>query len=145
MQAAEEWGITEAVECGKGSWMRSIGRCVGKFGWQNVSGGAIRELSEADVKGMLLSVAWRNVRAEWRKKMHDKLKLSMMKLIEEREIESICALLKSKVARRMMLKLRGGMAAFQIEMGRWHGLKREERVCKECDSGVVEDVCHWLL
>ena len=22
---------------------------------------------------------------------------------------------------------------------------REERVCKECDSGEVEDVCHWLL
>ena len=44
-----------------------------------------------------------------------------------------------------MLKLRGGTAAFQIEMGRWHGLKREERVCKVCDSGEVEDVCHWLL
>ena len=29
-----------------------------------------------------------------------------------------------------MLKLRGGTATFQIEMGRWHGLKREERVCK---------------
>jgi len=28
---------------------------------------------------------------------------------------------------------------------RWHGLKREERVCKECDSGEVEDVCHWIL
>ena len=24
-------------------------------------------------------------------------------------------------------------------------MKREERVCKECDSGEVEDVCHWLL
>ena len=37
------------------------------------------------------------------------------------------------------------MTAFQIEMGRWHGIKREKRVCKECDSGEVEDVCHWLL
>ena len=43
-----------------------------------------------------------------------------------------------------MLKLRGGMAAFQIEIGRWHGVKREERVCKECDCGEVENVCHWL-
>ena len=34
--------------------------------------------------------------------------------------------------------------AFQIEMGRWHGVKREERVCKECNSGKVEGVCHWL-
>ena len=49
--------VSQAVECGRGNWMRSIGRCVGKFGWQDVSGGTIRELSEADVKGMLLSVA----------------------------------------------------------------------------------------
>ena len=55
---------SQAVECEKGSWMRSIGRCVGKVGWQNVSGGFIRKLSEADVKGMLLSVAWKNMRDE---------------------------------------------------------------------------------
>ena len=110
-----------------------------------MSSGAIRELSEVDVKGMLLSVAWRNVKDEWRKEMHEKPKLSMMKLIVECEVKSSCAFLKSNFERRMMLKLRGGMAMFQIEMGRWHGLKREERVCKECDSGEVEDVCHWLL
>ena len=61
-----------------------------------------------------------------------------MKLIMECEVGSSCAFFKSKV-KRMMLKLRGGMAAFQIEMGRWHGLKREERVCKECDSVELED------
>ena len=43
------------------------------------------------------------------------------------------------------MKLRGETATFQIEMGRWYGLKREEWVCKECNSGEVEDVCHWLL
>ena len=80
---------------------------------------------------------WRNVREKWRKEVHKKAKLSMMKLIGEREVESSCALLKSKAERRVMLKLRGGTATFQIEMGRWHGMKREERVCKECDSGGV--------
>ena len=30
-------------------------------------------------------------------------------------------------------------------MERWHGVKRNERVCKECNSGEVEDVGHWLL
>ena len=137
--------MLQAVECGKGSWMRSMGRCIGRFGWQDMSGGVVRELSEAEVKYMLLSVAWRNVKDKWRKEVHEKLKLSMMKLIGECEVESSCALLKSKAERRMMLKLRGGTVAFQIEMGRWHGMKREERVCKECDSGEVEDVCHWLL
>ena len=31
----------------------------------------------------------------------------------------------------MIVKLRGGSAAFKIEMGRGQWLKREERVCKE--------------
>ena len=134
-----------AVEWRKGCWIRSIAKCVGKFGWQDVSGGMIRELSQSEVNDMLLSVAWRNVKEEWKKEMHEKPKLSMMELIAECGVESSCAVLKLKAERRMMLKLRGGTAAFQIEMGRWHGVKREERVCKECDSGEVEDVVHWLL
>ena len=44
-----------------------------------------------------------------------------------------------------MIKLRGGMAAFQIETERWWGVAREERVCKECESGEIEDAEHWLL
>ena len=67
---------------------------------------------------MMLSVTWRNVRDEWRKEMHEKPKLSMMKQITECEVKSSCACLKSKAERRMMLKLRGGTAAFQIETGR---------------------------
>ena len=109
--------------------MRSTGRCFSKFEWQDMSGGVVRELSEVEVKCMLLSVAWRNVKDEWRKEVHEKPKLSMMKFIGECEVELSCALLKSKAERRMMLKLRGGhgTAAFQIEMGRWHGMKRERR------------------
>ena len=50
-----------------------------------------------------------------------------------------------KSERRMIVKLRGGTAPLQVEMGRWQGVKREERICKECNSGEVEDVSHWLL
>ena len=47
--------------------------------------------------------------------------------------------------RRILTKLRGGTAELQVEVGRWRGLKREERKCTECDSGEVEDVKHFLL
>ena len=30
-------------------------------------------------------------------------------------------------------------------MGRWQGIRREEWLCKQCDSGVVEDVYHWMV
>ena len=77
--------------------------------------------------------------------LENKPKLSMLKKIAEYEEESSCANVKMKSERIALIKLRGGTAPFQMEMGRWHGLKREERVCKECDSREVEDVVHWLI
>ena len=74
-----------------------------------------------------------------------KPKLSMLQKIIDLEEWSDCARLRRRSDRRMMIKLRGGTAAFQIETGRWQGVAREERVCKECGSGEVEDVEHWLL
>ena len=62
-------------------------------------------------------------------------------MIGECEVESSCAFLKSKAERRIMLKLSGGGTA-TIEIGKWHGVKREERACKDCHSGKVEGVCH---
>ena len=56
----------------------------------------VRELSEEEVKCMLLSVAWRNVKDERSKEVHEKLKLSTMKVIGECEVESTCAFLKVK-------------------------------------------------
>ena len=64
-----------------------------------------------------------------RKKMHEKLMLSMMKQIAEREVKSSCALLKSKAERKVMLKKRWNHRP--LVKVRWLGVKREERVCKE--------------
>ena len=50
--------------------------------------------------------------------------------------------MKEKRERMMLMKLRGGTAEFQIEVGRWQGVMRDDRICKECQSGEVEDVCH---
>ena len=36
------------------------------------------------------------------------------------------------------MKLRGGTAAFQIEVGRWRGVERRESM--QCQSGEIEDV-----
>ena len=34
---------------------------------------------------------------------------------------------------------------FHIITGRWCGLRRDERICKMCNDGQVEDVEHFLL
>ena len=33
----------------------------------------------------------------------------------------------------------------EVEVGRWRGLRREERKCAECGCGEVEDVKHFLM
>ena len=117
-----------------------------EFSWQGVHG-AGKDIPEAELKRILESVAWRRVKEEWSKDLEKKPKLLMIRRLVEYGEESSCAVVKSKRERRVMLKLRGSTVAFQMETGRWQGMKRENRVCKECNSGAheVEDVTHWLL
>ena len=68
----------------------------------------------------------------------------MMKQMAELGIDSSCTDVRSKRARRMLVKLRGETAPFQIEMGRWKGVERERQICKEFEDDEV-DICHWLL
>ena len=43
-------------------------------------------------------------------------------------------------------KFEDSAAPLQIESGRWRDIACEERVCRECERGEVEDVNHsWLL
>ena len=136
----------ESVRHGKGLWMRKMARCCQDFDWENVGQMHIQNLSETELKGMLESVAWRKVQEKWREELERKPKLSTMQtIIMECGEESRCAEIKVKSESRMILKLRGGTAPLQVEMGRWRGVKREERTCKECNSGEVEDVIHGLL
>ena len=39
----------------------------------------------------------------------------------------------------MLAMLRGGIVALRIEIGRWNGLKREERICRQCTIEEIED------
>ena len=52
-------------------------------------------------------------------------------------------LTESRVWVRRWVKLRGGVEKLEVEMGRYKGLLREERVCKWCGEGV-EDIRHLL-
>ena len=111
----------EIVKHSKSSWLKKMVNFCREFGWQEMGAEQVKGMSEAEVKGMLESVAWRKVKEEWSKDLEKKPKLSMMKNIIKCGEESSCADVKSKRAGRVMLKLR------------------------ECSSGEVEDVTHWLL
>ena len=61
------------------------------------------------------------------------------------ECKGRCVEISCKRQRGMLMKLRGGTAELRIETGRWRGLRGDERICKMCDRGEVEDVEHFLL
>ena len=52
--------IVQAVECGKGGWVKNIARCTDDFGWSGVGADAVSSLSDSEIQEMLSS-AWRNV------------------------------------------------------------------------------------
>lgn len=75
----------------------------------------------------------------------------MMKEIEERESKlgmmkwwhwSLSCVMFKKRNRRIMNTLIRGTTAFQIEVGRWSGENRKERVSEECQK-EVDETCHW--
>ena len=80
-----------------------------------------------------------------KKHANDHVKLAEVKKLLEKGGEARCVGIKCKRRRRILAQLRGGTARLEIETGRWRGVKREERFCKNCQSGEVENVEHWLL
>ena len=70
-------------------------------------------------------------------------KLGAMQRLPVRGSEDRCMDVKCKRLRRMLAMLRGGSAALRIETGRWNGLKREERICRQCTMGEIEDEEHF--
>ena len=55
-----------------------------------------------------------------------------------------CVEVKCKWMRRVLVQS-SGTAALEVETGRWRGVSREGRVCRNCRSEEVENVEHWLL
>ena len=90
----------------------------------------VRGLSNAEVKEMLESIVWRKAHEEWGREMEVKPKLIMLKKITDLKGCTDCVGLRLRADRRMMIKLRGGMAAFQIETRRWRGWPKKKEYVK---------------
>ena len=138
--------MLEAFEKGcKIKWVQNLKKCLEMFGWDGVSVEDLRGLSMGEVRKVLMDVVWREVRGEWKKEAQRRPKLEIIGRLIEKECEGRCMMVKCKRRRRWLMKLRGGTAELGVETGRWHGVRREERICKNCRSGEVEDVKHVVM
>ena len=138
--------MLEALEVGsKVKWVKDLQQSLEKLGWRGLNVVALDGLTIKEVKQLLKDTAWRRVKAAWREKAEGSSKLEMTRKLMDNECKARCVGMDCKRRRRMMAKLRGGTAELGIEIGRWHGLRREDRVCKECGSGEVEDTEHFVM
>ena len=108
----------EAVGFDRGTWIGKMSVCWGQFGWKDVNVEVLEELSDVEVREVLEAITWRKVQKEWDQEMETKPKLEMLKRIVRLGEWSECARVVRRADRRLMMKLRGSTADFQIETGR---------------------------
>jgi hypothetical protein len=81
---------------------------------------------------------------EWRARLAMKSKLWLYRQIKEApKKEHYLEMWRRRVSRTV--RLRAGVAALQVELGRRWKKTRGQRICKECDQGKVEDEIHFLV
>ena len=138
--------MLEAMEMrGKVKWLLDLEQSLGELVWKGVSVEDMRRLSSGEIRQMLRDSAWRMVREAWDAEIQERSKLGVVKGLLECGCQSRLVDVGSKRIRRMLAKLRGGTAELRVETGRWNGLKKEERICKQCTMGEVENEEHFLL
>ena len=138
--------MLEALERGsKVKWVQNLKQSLEMFGWGAICVEDLRGLSMGEVRKVLMDVAWREVRSGWKKEAQRHPKLERIGSLIEQECEGRGMMVKCKRRRRRLVKLRGGTAELEVETGRWRGVRREERICKNCRGGEVEDVRHLVM
>jgi len=60
------------------------------------------------------------------------------------EMEPYINLVSNKFERSLIAKLRCGILQLNVELGRFNQTKLEDRLCKICKEGFVEDEIHFV-
>jgi hypothetical protein len=83
---------------------------------------------------------------EWLKAMNKQPKLRTYITFKKKlELENYLISETQKEARYNLTSIRTGTNKLRIETGRWKREKKEERTCRSCMSGEIEDEKHFIL
>jgi hypothetical protein len=82
---------------------------------------------------------------DWRQGIRDKAKLEWYQKLKTEWGREDYLDFTDMWKRKWFTKFRGSNSDLLIETGRWINLQREERKCRFCTQGVVEDEAHALL
>lgn len=82
----------------------------------------------------------------WKHKMVNSTKLSFYCTFKkEYKLEEYLTFIKNPTQRKVFTQFRVSSHKLLIEYGRYQNIPREQRLCKHCDSGEVEDEYHLTL
>ena len=82
----------------------------------------------------------------WKHKITNSPKLTFLSTMKsEYKIEPYLFLIRNPTIRRTFTQFRISNHKLQIEFGRYQNIPREERICKLCNSGEIEDEFHFSL
>ena len=117
----------------------------GEVGVERIECGGIGWTDNKGSETAIKDTAWQGVKAVWREKAKGSSKFEMARKLMDNECKAHCVGMDCKRRRMMMAKLRGGTAELERVIGRWHGLRRDDRMCKECGNGEVEYTEHFAM
>jgi hypothetical protein len=85
------------------------------------------------------------IETEWKIKVESKPKLRTFKTFKcHYHVSDYAVSLQNRYLRSLLAKFRLGILQLHIETGRFTQTKLEERVCRICNNGNIEDELHFL-
>ena len=104
-------------------------------------------LSHSELQHVVTCCLFRLEKERWQTEVSSKPKLRLYVNFktEYGKTEEYVQKVRVKSHRSLLARLRGGTAPLQIETGRYTGLPVEERICRSCNTGQVEDEQHFCV
>ena len=138
---------------GTNNWCKMIHSLAAKYNlldlWTDES---LIHQHEENTRDIWINIVFNKVQAveqeQWLKAIDKKPKLRTYRTFKSKlELEPYLLSGTQKTARYLLTSIRTGTNKLRIETGRWKRPKEpvEERVCKACMSGAIEDEKHFVL
>ena len=104
-------------------------------------------LSHSELQHVVTCCLFHLEKERWQTEVSSKPKLRLYVNFktEYGKTEEYVQKVRVKSHRSLLARLRGGTAPLQIETGRYTGLPVEERICRSCNTGQVEDEQHFCV
>ena len=135
MNALQKKAHVENVQL-RTNWIKTIEKLVTTFDLLETKNGKMKSTSKKNIEKYFLR--------HWKQNLGESSRLAVYREIHE-DFSQPKYLDLPFIPRRIISRIRCYSHNLEIERGRHKDLPREERVCKICQNGSVEDELHFLI